>query len=135
MGELLFELLLAIAQLLLDVLLELVGTALLDVASRAVASVFEDSEISNPSLAFFGYALLGALTGALSLLIFPHHLLRPSRIHGISLVISPLVTGAAMSLVGSMLRKHEKRVVRIESFGYGCVFAFAMALMRLVFAK
>jgi hypothetical protein len=80
MGESLFELLLAIAEL----LLELAGEAILDFALRAIAQVFEDSEISSPVLASVGYGLLGVLTGGLSLLIFPHPLVHPSRIHGIS---------------------------------------------------
>ena len=50
MGEFLFELLLAIAEL----FLELAGEAILDFALRAIAQVFEDSEISSPVLASVG---------------------------------------------------------------------------------
>jgi len=131
MGEFLFELLLAIAEL----FLELAGEAILDFALRAIAQVFEDSEISSPVLASVGYGLLGVLTGGLSLLIFPHPLVHPSRIHGISLLVNPVIAGVVMSSIGSMLRKRDKRVVQIESFGYGFAFAFGMALLRFFFAK
>ncbi len=39
-----------------------------------------------------------------------------------------------MSLIGSTLRNRDKRVVQIESFGYGFAFAFGMALVRFFFA-
>jgi len=131
MGEAVFELVFAIAEL----LLELAGEAILDFVLRAVAQVFEDSEISSPVLASVGYWLLGVLTGGLSLLVFPHPMVHPSRIHGISLLINPVIAGLVMSLIGSTLRKWDKRVVQIENFGYGFAFAFGMALLRFLFAR
>jgi hypothetical protein len=131
MGEIPFELLFALA----DLFLELAGEAILDFALRAIAQVFEDSEVSSPVLAFVGYWLLGVLTGGLSLLIFPHPLAHPSRIHGISLLINPVIAGVVMSLIGFTLRKRDKRVVQIENFGYGFAFAFGMALLRFFFAR
>jgi len=131
MGEAVFELVFAIAEL----LLELAGEAILDFVLRAVAQVFEDSEISSPVLASAGYWLIGVLTGGLSLLVFPHPMVHPSRIHGISLLINPVIAGLVMSLIGSTLRKWDKRVVQIENFGYGFAFAFGMALLRFLFAR
>jgi hypothetical protein len=81
------------------------------------------------------YFLAGVACGTMSVLVFPHPLVHPSRIHGISLVISPLITGSIMSLLGAELRRHGKESVRIESFGYGFTFAFGMAIVRLLFAK
>ena len=135
MGELLFELLLGVAELLLDALFEFAAAALLDFLSRGISSLFDEFEISSPVFASFAYALLGVLSGALSVLIFPHPLIHPSRIHGISLLISPVIAGLLTALVGSTLRKRGKKVVRLESFGYGFAFAFGMALIRLIFAK
>jgi hypothetical protein len=40
-----------------------------------------------------------------------------------------------MSLVGSLLQRRSIRTLRIETFAYGFVFAFGMALVRLLFAK
>jgi hypothetical protein len=112
-----------------------VGAALLDIASRALAKVF-DEKLPSPAVAsFFGYGLLGVLVGAYSVIIFPHPLVHPSRIHGISLLVSPLIAGFVMSLIGSVLRKRDKNVVRIESFTYGFAFAFGMAAVRFFFAE
>jgi hypothetical protein len=131
MDQFLVELLLGIVEL----LLELAGEAILDLALRGIAEVLADSEISSPVLASFGYGLLGVMTGGLSLLVFPHPLVHPSRIHGISLLVNPVIAGVVMSLIGSMLRKRDQKVVQIESFGYGFAFAFGMALLRFFFAK
>jgi hypothetical protein len=132
MFELLFELLL---ELLGEFLLELAVAAVLDLVLRAIAKVFEAFRFANPVLASVSYVLLGALAGGLSLLIFPHPLVHPSRLHGINLLVSPIATGLAMSLLGFMLSRYSKKVTRIESFGYGFAFAFGMALVRFFFAK
>ncbi|MGB2897751.1 MAG: hypothetical protein WBB89_00705 [Candidatus Acidiferrum sp.] len=133
MGELLFELLLAFAELFLEVLLEFAGEALLDLALRVVAEVFESFRVAGPVIASVGYTLLGALAGGFSLVIFPHPLVHPSRLHGINLLVSPAVTGLVMSLIGSTLSRQGKKVTQIESFRYGFAFAFGMALIRYLF--
>lgn len=86
-------------------------------------------------LAGAGYALLGLIAGGLSLLFFPRALLRSTSLHGISLLITPLLAGGAMSLVGAWRRRRGERLLRLDSFGYAFVFAFAMALVRLLFTK
>jgi len=135
MDEILFALLSGLIELFLEAFFELVAAAILDLVSRAIARVFEGLEISSPVLASVGYGLVGVLTGGLSLLIFPHPLVHPSRIHGISLLVSPAIAGVVMSVIGSILRERDKKVVRIESFGYGFAFAFGMAVVRFFFAK
>ena len=102
---------------------------------RGVAAVFDASEFKNPLLACIGYAFLGGVAGGLSLLLFPHRLVHPSRVPGLSVVISPVLAGLGMSMVGSTLRKRNKKAMQIESFGYGFAFAFGMALVRFLFAK
>jgi hypothetical protein len=133
MGEFLLELLLAFAELLFEALFEFSVEALLDLVLRAIARVFDSVRFTNPLLASASYTLLGALAGGLSLIIFPHPLVHPSRLHGISLLASPVVTGFAMSLIGSTLIQRGKKVTQIESFGYGFAFAFGMALIRFFF--
>jgi hypothetical protein len=57
-----------------------------------------------------------------------------NRFHGISLVLSPLATGLIMSQIGRRSRRRGGITVPIEKFGYGYVFALAMALVRFFFA-
>lgn len=66
----------------------------------------------------------------MSVMIFPHHLIRPSRMYPISLLISPILTGLLMAQIGRTVRKFGRQSVRIESFGYGFIFALAMGLVR-----
>lgn len=129
------DILLGLLELFLEVLFEFAGEALLDLLLRALFSVLENPEFRNPLTASLGYAILGALAGGLSVLVFPHPLVQPSRLHGISLVVSPIVTGAIMSLIGSMLRHRGKKVIQLETFGYGFAFAFGMALVRFIFVR
>ena len=126
--EILFEIFLQAA---FEFAAESIGALIL----RGLAAVFDTSEIKNPLLAALGYVFLGGVAGGLSLLFFPHPLVHRSRIPGLSVFISPILAGLGMSLVGSTLRRRNKRPMQIESFGYGFAFAFGMALVRFFFVK
>ena len=128
------DFLLALLEFFAEVVLELAGEAIFDLALRAITRLLESTESENPVAAASGYFVLGAMAGGFSLLIFPHHLFRPSRIRGGSLLISPIATGAIMSVVGSVLRGRGKRSIQIETFWYGFAFALGMALIRFLFA-
>ena len=125
----------------LEMLLEIFAEALFEFAAefvgalilRGLADVFDTSEFKNSLLACVGYVFLGSVTGCLSLLVFPHPLFHPSRIPGLSVVISPVLAGLGMWMVGIGFRKRNKKAMQIESFGYGFAFAFGMAIVRFLF--
>jgi hypothetical protein len=75
------------------------------------------------------------VSGVVSVLAVPHPLVKPSKIHGISLLISPLVTGLIMSQIGVWVRRRELGPVRIESFAYGFTFAFGIAIIRFLWLR
>jgi hypothetical protein len=133
MGDFLLELLLLFADLFLELLLQFAGEFVIDLILRAVAEGFETSGAPKPVRASLCYAFLGSVAGGLSVFIFPHPLVHPSRIHGISLIVSPIVTGLLMSFIGSTLRRKGKKVVQIESFWYGFSFALGMAVVRYLY--
>ena len=141
MDELLGAILSAIAEFLLEAFLELIAAAILDLASRALVGLFEsvaEGVKENRILISIGYALLGTLAGALSLLVLPHPLIHrehPTRFHGISLLVSPIVAGFVLSSIGGILRRLGKKVTPVETFGYGFAFALGIALIRFLFAK
>ena len=135
MGDILLELLGLILEPLLDALFQYVITALVDGLLRSLGEAFQGAEIRNPALASAGFAFFGLIVGGVSLLLFPHRLVHPSRFHGISLLVSPVITGLLMWATGAALRQRDKKVTRLESFGYGFVFAFGMAFIRFLFAK
>jgi hypothetical protein len=133
------ELLVAFLEVLLEIFFEaafeFAAEFIGDIILRGFAAVFDTSEFKNPWLSCIGYVFLGGVAGGMSLLIFPHPLVHPSRIPGLSVVISPVLAGLGMSILGSTLRKRNKKTMQIESFGYGFAFALGMALVRFFFAK
>ena len=135
MEDLLVALLEFLLELLLEVALQAAAEGLFAMLFTAIAEVFSPEEFRQPLVASIGYLLLGSATGGLSLIWFPFPLVHPSRFHGISLIISPVITGSAMALLGSILRGRGKRTINLESFGYGFVFALGMAIIRFIFAR
>jgi len=135
MSDILLELLGLILEPLLDALFQYVITALVDGLLRSLGEAFQGAEIRNPALASAGFAFSGLIVGGVSLLLFPHRLVHPSRFHGISLLVSPVITGLLMWATGAALRRRDKKVTPLESFGYGFIFAFGMAFIRFLCAK
>jgi len=139
--ELLAAILGAIAELLLEVFIELIAAAVMDLVSRALLNLFtglskaiQDSRV----LTSFMYGLLGVLAGGLSLLLLPHRLIHREHtfgFHGISLLISPFIAGLVLSSVGAVMRRWGKKVTPVQTFGYGFAFALGMAVIRLSFAR
>ena len=133
MEELLFHILGAILYTLGEALLEIVGEGLLDIGLRRMVDFFDFRGIVEPPLAAFGYLAIGAIAGVISIFIVPTPFFRPSRLRGISLLISPVITGGVMAFVGSTLNRRGKRTMQIETFSYGFAFALGMAIIRFFF--
>ncbi len=127
------DFLLMFVDLLFEVLIQVVGEAILGMIVRSSRNAIKKSEPISPVLAAVGYLVLGAACGVVSIFFFPHPLIHPSRIHGISLLVSPVITGLIMAQVGLLLRRKDKNTVGIESFWYGFTFAFGVALIRFIF--
>lgn len=124
-----------ILELLLEALLEFGLSALVAGVYRSVRHFWVSARRGNPIAAAVLLVIVGFALGFLSILIFPHPLVHPSKLHGISLLISPLLAGLAMAAVGRGVRRRGRTPVRIESFGYGFAFAFAVALIRFLMVR
>ena len=141
MEDLLGELFGFIIELFLEVLIQVIFEAGVAAASRAPrqfrVAPFLRVLLSptNPTSKTLKFAFLGLGLGAVSLLILPHPLVHPSKLHGISLLISPVITGLVMGLTGRIVRRRGKTPVQIESFAYGFTFAFAFALIRILMVR
>lgn len=127
-----------ILELIFEVLIQLVFEGAVAAASRAPRQFRLRPFLritlspSNPSLRILKFTLLGLVLGLLSALFLPHPLMHPSKLHGFSLLTSPVITGLIMGLIGRMVRRGGKTPVQIESFAYGFTFAFGFALIRLL---
>ena len=126
-----------IAELLLgfivEVVIPVVGELAFEILLHGFGQPFVSRERRNPVFAGIGYFLIGLILGGLSLLVFPRSFVRSERFHGINLLITPLVAGLVMGTVGRWRVRHGDTLLRLDTFVYGFLFAFAMALVRFVY--
>ena len=124
-----------ILELLIEALLEIGISAIVAGVYRTLRRFRITARRGNPVGATLFLVVVGLALSFLSVLLFPHPLVHPSKLHGISLLISPLLTGLAMATVGRGVQRRGHAPVRIESFGYGFAFAFALALIRFLMVR
>ncbi|MFA6545223.1 MAG: hypothetical protein WCS99_12465 [Limisphaerales bacterium] len=129
--EFLFEILFSVFG---ELLLQLLFEVLVDIGFGALAGRAEAAK-RNPVVAFFGYILLGAIAGGLSLLLLRNHLLKAMWLRLTTLVVVPVVAGWMMSFIGSRREAKGKERTRMESFANGWAFALAMGMVRFFFAR
>jgi len=125
-GELILGL---ITEIIIPLIFELVFEAL----ARSLAEPFMTREYRNAALAGIGYFLIGLIVGGFSLLVAPQSFVRSETFHGISLVITPLVCGLVMALIGRWRLRQGKTLLRLDTFVYGFIFAFPVALVRFLY--
>jgi hypothetical protein len=121
-----------IFQFFLEFLLQIIGEVLIEAAFQKFSSAPLTRRLST-FVALVMYLALGILTGWFSIMIFPHSFIRGSNLHGISLIITPLLAGLAMSGIGWIRQRQGKQRIRLDTFGYAFIFAFGMALIRFLF--
>jgi hypothetical protein len=127
---LLVELLL---QLLVEAFLQLLAEVPFELGFEALAHSVRRGRFANPVLAGIGLVIIGAIAGSATCWLFPDPLLRPSpRLPGLSLVLAPLATGAAMHALGSWRRRQGGDPTLLATFWGGALFAFAMGAARAV---
>lgn len=133
--EILAELIFGLLGILLEGLLGVVFEVLAELGVRTLGAPFKREREVSPWLAALGYAVYGAAAGGLSLWPFPAPYLEATWLRIANLALSPLLAGAAMSLMGAWRRKQGQGLVRLDRFSYGVLFALAFALVRFVFAE
>jgi hypothetical protein len=125
-----------------ELLMELFGEAILQLVFEALAEAGlhfirspgrEAVERSAWKLTI-GYALFGLIAGGASLLVFPHSFLHHRNGRIANLVLTPLVSGIAMVLIGAWRLRRGQQLLGLDRFAYGYLFALAMASVRFSFA-
>ena len=124
-----------IFELLLEVVFYIFSELLVELGFRSLEETIAARHERNPILAGIGYAIIGTIVGFLSLLIFPDAFVRSETLHGINLLISPVLAGLGMAGFGWLLKRSGKRRLRLDSFIFGFVFAFPMAIIRFFFTS
>ena len=116
MEDLLGLILYGIFEILAEAFFDVLCEAIFAFITRIFRRAFAVPGPERRTLSVLLYFTLGITSGIASLFLFPHHLVRPSRFHGVSLLLSPLATGFIMSQIGMLLRRRGKTPVQIESF-------------------
>ena len=126
--EIIFEILLRIA-------LEVALQGVFELGGRGLVAVFskEDADM-NPLLAIFGYLLMGAIGGALSIFLIPMHLFQSPVLQTLNLAITPIALGSIFEAFGRWETKQDKPRRVVDQFSYGFTFALSMGLVRFFFA-
>jgi hypothetical protein len=127
-------------EILVETILQFVGEFLLQAAFELLAELGFHSLAAplrrplHPVWATIGFTLWGIAAGAISLWIFPASPIHDPLFRQMNLFATPLAVGCLMALVGKIRLGKGQEVVSLDRFGYAFVFAFAMALVRFIWA-
>jgi hypothetical protein len=131
------ELLVLLLELCGEGVLQLTFSALSEAGLHVVRNPEKAKSAGKPSawLLVLGYALLGALAGGLSLLIFHNSFIHHPAARLANLVLSPVAGGLGMALLGAWRRRRGQDTIELDRFAYGFLFALAMSMVRFFFAR
>jgi hypothetical protein len=120
-------------EFLAEALLQMLFEAVAELGCRSLRFTFERQRY--PLLSALGILLSGAVAGGVSIWPFPHSFIANPAYRLVNLLVTPLIAGALMALIGKFRERHGQFLVALDRFNYAFVFAFSMALVRLIFAK
>ena len=123
-----------LVQLAVEIVGQLVFEFLLALGWESLTDSLRRERESTPVLAALWHFLLGLFAGVISVIIIPRRLAPHSPLPGVSLILSPLGTGAIMHLIGEFWHDRRNRPT-LFSFRAGATFAFGMALVRFVYVE
>lgn len=123
--EVIFEVLFGFfGELIVQVLFEGVAQA----GFRTLAAPFQNQR--PPWLSAIGHVIWGLIAGGISLLVFPNSFLRNETLRLANVAVTPLVAGFCMMQIGRWRASKDDETVALDRFGYGFLFALAMAAVR-----
>jgi hypothetical protein len=130
-------------EFIIELLLEFFGELLLQVVMQSLAEAGlhllrrPDDHPAPPSvwLLALGYALLGAVVGGLSLLLFSHSFMHTPLARLGNLALAPIAGGLSMALIGAWRQRRGQGLLALDRFSYGALFGLCLALVRYVWAS
>lgn len=122
-------------ELVFELLFQVVGEFIITLGWESLGHAIRSTRKANPALAILGWAIIGAICGAISAVLLPQRLLPRSRIPGMSLVVAPLLTGGLMKMVGDRRREAGKDTTILATFWGGAIFAFALSAARALLVR
>lgn len=119
-----------ILQFLGEFLLQAIGELIAELIGRSVREPFRRPGPIHPWLAAIGYAISGAIGGAISLWLLPTLFISAQWLRIVNVLLTPLVAGLLMERLGAWRKGRDQETIRLDTFTYGFLFALAMALVR-----
>ena len=115
-----------------EILLQVTGESLVELGLHSIGEPFQRRSRAHPVLSAIGIVLLGAAAGVLASLMWPVRIFQPGPVPGMSLVLSPLITGVVMHRYGEWREDRGQMRSSMATFWGGALFAFSMASVRFL---
>ena len=115
-----------------EILLQIFAEILIEFGFGAIAKAARERSRSHPIITVVGALLSGGLVGVLTSLIWPTRIFEPGPWPGVSLMLSPVITGLVMRSYGQWAERKRGQRSFLASFWGGALFAFSMALVRFI---
>jgi hypothetical protein len=131
----LWILLLFITDLVGESLLQFVMEELFNRVPASIRHALNDWEDRYPVFQLFGWCLIGIALGGVSVLVLRRPLFQHTRLHGLSLLLSPFLTGFVMDRIGKARSAAGKPRLPLATFQNGAAFAAGFAIIRLLFTR
>lgn len=112
-----------------EVILQVMGEALIQSGWKVFSEPFRRKR-ANPIVAGIGLICLGGLGGLLTSFIVPNRIFGLSGIKGVSIAMSPIITGLIMHRYGQWCDERGRPRSSFATFWGGALFAFGMAAVR-----
>lgn len=119
-------------QFIAELFIQMFAEALFELGFYSLAEALNRKRKRNPFLASIGYLLWGGIIGVITIIIFPSLMIKNPIFRILNLFVTPTLAGIAMSAIGSWRRKKGQDLLRIDSFIYGALFAFGLAIVRFI---
>ncbi|WP_319523274.1 hypothetical protein [uncultured Desulfosarcina sp.] len=117
-----------------EILLQSVVQILFELGFYSLVDTLKRKKDRNPIITGLGYSVWGGILGGLSLLVLPESLITKPEYRMLNLLFVPVAAGYAMAKLGAWRRKKGQDLLRLDTFSYGTLFAFATALVRFIWA-
>jgi hypothetical protein len=123
----------------LDLLLELVFYVIVEGAFELLSQAFSTElrpkvrpGVLSKILAGIAWFGVGSISGLLLTVFFPYRFIRITPFPGFSLLVIPVLAALTMVGIGRLRVWQGQPLVRLDRFAYAYIFAFGMALARLL---
>ena len=117
-----------LAEVGLELIFELLIESLFYGFPESVKAFFRRSTVIEA----IGYVIIGLMLGGASVLVFPESFIGHADLRILNLIVTPIIAGLLMMLIGMWRRKRGQEPVRLDSFVFGALFALSFELPRFL---